>query len=70
MAQVITSAKKLDFKLSDLDSMPVPKKVMLVKPTYFSVEYVINPHMEGNIGGVDKLAAQNEWDHLKAAYEE
>lgn len=70
MTQVITSAKKLDFKLSDLESMPVPKKVMLVKPTYFSVEYVINPHMEGNIGGVDKLAAQNEWDHLKAAYEE
>lgn len=70
MSQVITSVNDLDFTLSDLEPMPAPKKVMLVKPTYFSVEYVINPHMEGNIGGVDKLAAQNEWEHLKAAYEE
>lgn len=50
--------------------MPAPGKVLLVKPTYFSVEYVINPHMEGNIGEVDKMAATNEWNHLKSAYEE
>ncbi|HET8864174.1 MAG TPA: arginine deiminase-related protein [Gracilimonas sp.] len=70
MSKVITSLSQLDFDLSDLESMPAPEKVLLVKPTYFSVEYVINPHMEGNIGDVDKLAAQNEWEHLKAAYEE
>lgn len=70
MSKVITSLNQLDFDLSDLESMPAPQKVLLVKPTYFSVEYVINPHMEGNIGDVDKLAAQNEWEHLKAAYEE
>ena len=70
MGKVITSVNQLDFKVADLESMPAPEKVLLVKPTYFSVEYVINPHMEGNIGDVDKLAAQNEWEHLKAAYEE
>lgn len=70
MGTVITSVSQLNFKVSELETMPAPQKVLLVKPTYFSVEYVINPHMEGNIGGVDKLAAHNEWEHLKAAYEE
>jgi N-dimethylarginine dimethylaminohydrolase len=70
MAKVITSVNQLDFTLSELESMPAPSKVLLVKPTYFSVEYVINPHMKGQIGEVDKMAAQNEWEHLKAAYEE
>ncbi len=70
MSKVITSVNELDFSLSELQDMPVPGKVLMVKPTFFTVEYVINPHMEGNIGGVDKLAAQNEWEHLKTAYEE
>lgn len=70
MAKVITSVNELNFKLSDLEPMPVPDKVLLVKPTHFSVQYVINPHMEGNIGEVDSLAAMNEWEHLKSAYEE
>jgi len=70
MAKVITSVNELDFGLKDLESMPAPEKVLLVKPTFFSVEYVINPHMEGHVGEVDKLQAQNEWEHLKAAYEE
>lgn len=70
MGTVITSVNQLNFKVSELEAMPAPEKVLLVRPTYFSVEYVINPHMEGNIGDVDKLAAQNEWEHLKAAYEE
>ncbi|MEX0844401.1 MAG: arginine deiminase-related protein [Balneolaceae bacterium] len=70
MAKVITSVNQLDFGLSELESMPVPEKVLMVKPTYFTVEYVINPYMEGHIGDVDKIAAQNEWEHLKAAYEE
>lgn len=70
MSKVITTVNELDFKLSELEDMPAPEKVLLVKPTYFSVEYVINPHMEGQIGSVDKLQAQNEWEHLKSAYEE
>ncbi|HBQ60524.1 MAG TPA: hypothetical protein DD671_13100 [Balneolaceae bacterium] len=70
MAKVITSVNELDFGFGDLRSMPVPEKVLLVKPTFFSVEYVINPHMEGHVGNVDKLQAQNEWEHLRSAYEE
>ncbi|MEP1151041.1 MAG: hypothetical protein JXR20_06545 [Balneola sp.] len=70
MTKVITTVNELDFALSDLKEMPAPKKVLLVKPTHFDVEYVINPHMKGNIGGIDKMAAMDEWEHLKNAYEE
>ncbi len=70
MSKVISSVEELDFSISDLRAMPAPSKVMIVKPTYFDVEYVINPHMKGHIGDVDKFAAQDEWAHLKAAYEE
>ncbi|MDZ7720730.1 MAG: arginine deiminase family protein [Balneolaceae bacterium] len=64
MSEVYTSADQIDFNISDLPAMPVPSKVLMVKPTYFDVEYVINPHMKGQIGGVDKKQAQNEWIHL------
>lgn len=70
MSKVISNIKELNFTLADLRNMPAPHKVLLVKPTHFNVDYVINPHMEGNIGGVDTLRAQNEWQHLKNAYEE
>lgn len=43
---------------------------MLVKPTHFAVEYVINPHMQGHVGQIDKMAAMDEWEHLKNGYEE
>ncbi len=70
MNKVITSVNELDFTLADIPKMPAPTKVLLVKPTYFAIEYVINPHMEGNLGEVDHMAAMNEWKHLKMAYEE
>ncbi|WP_018128302.1 dimethylarginine dimethylaminohydrolase family protein [Balneola vulgaris] len=70
MKKVISTVEELDFELSDLREMPAPKKVLLVKPTHFAVEYVINPHMQGNIGDVDKIAAMDEWEHLKKAYDE
>ncbi|MEJ2108903.1 MAG: fused N-dimethylarginine dimethylaminohydrolase/saccharopine dehydrogenase domain-containing protein, partial [Acidobacteriota bacterium] len=33
-------------------------------PTYFNVQYVINPWMEGNIGQVRQAEAQRQWDNL------
>ena len=67
---IYTSADQLDLTLSDLPTMPVPSEVLMVKPTYFDVEYVINPHMKDHVGQVDKMQAQNEWEHLVDAYEE
>lgn len=70
MSRVYTSVDPIDFKISELPAMPVPSKVLMVKPTYFDVEYVINPHMKGQIGDVDKMHAQNEWEHLVDGFEE
>jgi len=70
MSQIITKADEIDFSIDDLPVMPQPNRVLMVKPTYFDVEYVINPHMKGFIGGVDKMQAQNEWDHLADAFRE
>lgn len=70
MNKVISNIKDLDFSLAEISEMPAPRKVLLVKPTFFDVEYVINPHMKGNIGEVDKMAALDEWQHLKNGYDE
>ena len=70
MTKIYTSASQIDFSLTDIPSMPAPSNVMMVKPTYFDVEYVINPHMKNQIGQVDKMQAQNEWDHLQDGFEE
>ena len=68
MSRVITNSEQLEFTLDSLESMPAPRKVLVVNPEYFDVEYVINPHMEGHIGDVDKEAALKEWTALKDAY--
>ena len=64
MDRIYTEAKQIDFTLTELPAMPAPGKVLMVKPTYFDVEYVINPHMADHVGNVDKLQAANEWEHL------
>lgn len=61
MAKVITTADQLDFTINDIPKMPLPRQVLMVKPTYFSVDYVINPHMVRNVGKVDKIEARNQW---------
>lgn len=68
MTRVITSVNDLDFKLSDLEEMPYPTGAFMVTPIYFDVEYVINPHMEGHIGDVDKDKAFNQWETVRDAF--
>ena len=70
MSTVITSVDQLDFKRSDLRTMPAPSKVLMVEPTHYDVEYVINPYMKNQIGEVDKMQAQNEWEHLRDGFKE
>jgi N-dimethylarginine dimethylaminohydrolase len=70
MPNVFTSVDQPDLKVTDLPAMRVPKEVLMVTPKYFSVEYVINPHMAQNVGAVNKLEARNEWDVLKSTFEQ
>jgi N-dimethylarginine dimethylaminohydrolase len=68
MSQVITSANQLNFELSSLPDMPFPRQVLMVQPTYFSVDYIINPHMQTQVGKVDQLKAKDQWDRIKELF--
>lgn len=68
MAKLVTCASELTFSLTDLPAMPLPKQALMVSPEHFTVEYVINPHMEGHVGNVDRAAALSEWEAVRAAF--
>lgn len=70
MPNVITSVDQLNYSLEDIPAMSIPKDAIMVTPRYFSVEYVINPHMSDNVGRVDKIEARNEWNVLKSTFEQ
>lgn len=70
MSTLITTVDQINFKLSELPSMPVPDQVLMVEPTFYDVEYVINPHMKNYVGEVDKMQAINEWQHLRDGFKE
>ena len=58
-----------DTPLDSLPPIPRPGRVLLTTPDHFEVAYVINPHMEGNVGGVDPQRARAQWNALRSAYE-
>lgn len=68
MTKVITTPDQLNFSVDDIEDMPLPTRTLMVEPTHFSVEYVINPHMTDNVGTVDKIEAQNEWEKIKSTF--
>ena len=43
------------------------KKILMTSPTNFSVQYEINPWMDGNVGGIDKVKAVQQWSMLRNA---
>lgn len=65
---IITKAAELDFTLDEIPSMPLPTGALMVTPEHFKVEYVINPHMEGHIGTVDRVKAMDEWKQVRDAF--
>ena len=59
----------LDFALAERPAMERPQQVLLTTPNYFDVAYVINPHMEGKAGTVDKPEALRQWEALRETYD-
>ena len=57
------------YAISALPAIPRPGRVLMTTPTHFQVDYVINPHMAGNIGDVDRTEARRQWEALREAYE-
>lgn len=65
MAEIITDKNALTKALEQTDPMPPPGNVLMATPKHYSVEYVINPHMQGNIGTVDKAKARWQWEVVR-----
>lgn len=58
-----------DFKIKDFETHEDPTKVLMCPATFFTVESVQNPFMEGKVGTVDVELAKKQWQALKDAYE-
>lgn len=52
------------FAVSALPARPALPKVMMVSPEAFDVVEVLNPHMDGQVGRVDRAKAAAEWKTL------
>ncbi len=52
-----------------LPAIPRPGRVLMTSPDHFEVAYVINPHMAGNVGEVDRQRARGQWEALRETYE-
>lgn len=65
---LITRTSELNFTLDHIEDMPLPNGALMVTPEHFTVEYVINPHMEGHIGNVDREKARQEWLQVRDAF--
>ncbi len=65
---LVTTAEGVSFRLADLPALPRPDRLLMADPEFFDVEYVINPHMDGNLGRVDRFAARCQWKRLHDAY--
>lgn len=59
----------LDHLPSDAEARAADSAALMTDPAHFDVEYVINPHMAGHLGGVDRLEARRQWDALASALE-
>lgn len=65
---VITHPSQIPFQLEDVPTLPMPKNVLMTSPQHFSVDYVINPHMAGNVGKVQFKEAVQQWEELRQTY--
>jgi len=65
---VITRADRMDFDVRAAPERPRETRVLLADPSFYAIEYVINPHMAGHVGSVDNEKARAQWENLRAAY--
>ena len=62
------SVDQIDFAVSDCPTMPLQGCVAMATPVHYDVQYVINPHMAGHVGNVDRVRAQRQWETLRDTY--
>ena len=65
---VYASSQQLDITPLELSKRSQERSVLMVTPEHYDVLYVINPHMEGKIGSVNKEKAVQQWNRLVDVY--
>ncbi len=68
MATLISNTGQLENTLKQAEPLPVPSDVLMVTPEHFSIDYIINPHMERNIGTVDAEKARGQWEVIRDTF--
>lgn len=71
MTKVISRIEELTRAPTSYATMPVPKSVLMIRPTYFNIDVAINPHMraaDGSAHLLDKNKAMSQWETLKSQY--
>ena len=66
--RVVSCAEQMDFTFADLTPRPPEVRVLMADPSHFDILYVINTHMAGNVGSVDKNRARQQWQQVRDAY--
>ena len=67
---IYESVDQIDFAVSDCPTMPLQRRVAMATPVHYDVQYVINPHMAGHVGNVDRVRARRQWETLRDTYRE
>lgn len=60
--------REIPFDPRALPARPQEVGVLMANAAGFDVAYVINPHMAGNIGRIDKELALEQWSALREVY--
>lgn len=71
MGRIVRNASELNFDIRSTPKMPLARRILMVRPTYFHVDNPINPHMrkaDGTLHVLDKVKAMAEWETLRATY--
>jgi len=70
---VISSRAELNWRVAELDVVPLGDRILMADPEYFDVLYAINPHMRDEHGAlqrIDQRRARQQWTALEQAYAE
>lgn len=71
MGKLIHNVNELTFDIRSSPKMPMARRILMVRPTFFHVDNPINPHMrraDGSLHALNKPKAITEWEHLRGVY--
>lgn len=66
--KVVTRRDRWELDVAEAPPRPGETRVLMADPEHYAVEYVINPHMAGHVGSVDRRRAREQWEAVRAAY--